>query len=243
MSRRGSASALPHARSLDALGARRDRHPQGYVEGVRLAGGLPLLLPPTPDGADEPGEVLDAVDGLLLTGGPDLDPALYGAELGRAPTSRRRSSGSATPSSSRCCARRAGAAADARHLPRPAAARHRARRRRSSRTSADADRPRPHRPELGIYGRHRVTTEAGTATAGSRRGVGDIHSHHHQGIAELGEGLIVSARADDGSIEAVEDPDAAVLHGGAPAPEEAPDTSGAPLFRALVEAAAKHKGA
>ena len=44
--------------------------PAGYIEGVRLAGGLPLVLPPTPEGAREPGEVLDAIDGLL----PDRRP-------------------------------------------------------------------------------------------------------------------------------------------------------------------------
>src|SRR4051794_33633224 len=54
--------------------------PQGYVEGVRLAGGLPLILPPTPEGAERPDDVLDALDGLVLTGGPDLPPALYGSE-------------------------------------------------------------------------------------------------------------------------------------------------------------------
>jgi putative glutamine amidotransferase len=53
--------------------------PAGYVEGVRLAGGLPLILPPTPEGAAEPGEVLDAIDGLLLIGGPDLGVDLYGS--------------------------------------------------------------------------------------------------------------------------------------------------------------------
>jgi hypothetical protein len=36
--------------------------PQGYVEGVRLAGGVPLMLPPTPDGAESPAEVLDGLD-------------------------------------------------------------------------------------------------------------------------------------------------------------------------------------
>jgi putative glutamine amidotransferase len=91
---------------------------------------------------------------------------------------------------------------------------------------------------LGTYGRHRVTTEAGTAVAGVLgASVADIHSHHHQGIREVGEGLIVSAHADDGSIEAIEDPSqpfcmAVLWH-----PEESPGTTGAPLFRALVDAA------
>src|SRR6478736_6659098 len=53
--------------------------PQGYVDGVRQAGGLPVVLPPTPEGAEEPGALLDALDGLLLIGGADLDPGLYGA--------------------------------------------------------------------------------------------------------------------------------------------------------------------
>jgi putative glutamine amidotransferase len=71
--------------------------------------------------------------------------------------------------------------------------------------------------------------------------VDDIHSHHHQGIAEVGDGLVISGRAHDGSVEAIEDPDqqfclAVLWH-----PEEAAGTTGAPLFRALVEAASKRR--
>jgi putative glutamine amidotransferase len=86
-----------------------------------------------------------------------------------------------------------------------------------------------------------VTTEAGTATAAVLgASVDDIHSHHHQGIDRVGDGLVVSAHAADGSIEAIEDPGqrfcmAVLWH-----PEESPATSGAPLFRALVEAAREH---
>ena len=100
----------------------------------------------------------------------------------------------------------------------------------------------PHRPRLGTFGRHRVTTEAGTATAGVLgAAVDDIHSHHHQGIAELGDGLVVSARAEDGSIEAVEDPAAPFCMAVLWHPEEAAGTTGAPLFRALVQAAAERR--
>lgn len=49
--------------------------PGEYVDAVRLAGGIPLLVPP--DGAP-PAELLRLVDGVVFTGGGDLDPALYG---------------------------------------------------------------------------------------------------------------------------------------------------------------------
>src|SRR5919108_5531254 len=51
--------------------------PFAYVRAVERAGGRPLLVPPGSDAVDE---TLDALDGLLLSGGNDLDPASYGAE-------------------------------------------------------------------------------------------------------------------------------------------------------------------
>src|SRR5439155_12555560 len=54
--------------------------PASYVRSVERAGGRPLLVPPSRDGIDE---TLDALDGLLLSGGADLDPASYGAEAHR----------------------------------------------------------------------------------------------------------------------------------------------------------------
>ncbi len=52
----------------------------GYMEGIQAAGGLPLMLPLTED-AEELEEIAELCDGILLSGGHDVDPALYGAEV------------------------------------------------------------------------------------------------------------------------------------------------------------------
>ena len=51
--------------------------PLAYVEAIEQAGGRVLVVPPAGDGVDE---TLDALDGLLLSGGSDIDPDFYGAE-------------------------------------------------------------------------------------------------------------------------------------------------------------------
>src|SRR5947208_3447151 len=53
--------------------------PRSYVDAVHKAGGLALVLPPDPALAEDPDEALDMLDGLLLAGGTDIDPASYGA--------------------------------------------------------------------------------------------------------------------------------------------------------------------
>src|ERR1700736_5907606 len=52
--------------------------PHIYLEGVTLAGGIAVLLPPQPADDDIAAEVLDRLDGLVITGGKDVDPARYG---------------------------------------------------------------------------------------------------------------------------------------------------------------------
>jgi putative glutamine amidotransferase len=54
--------------------------PREYADAVQRAGGLAILLPPDPRAVEDPDETLDLLDGLILAGGSDVDPAGYGAE-------------------------------------------------------------------------------------------------------------------------------------------------------------------
>jgi putative glutamine amidotransferase len=54
--------------------------PRNYVDAVQRAGGLAVLLPPDPSAGEDTAPWLDLVDGLLLAGGADIDPSIYGAE-------------------------------------------------------------------------------------------------------------------------------------------------------------------
>ncbi len=54
--------------------------PRSYVDAVQAAGGMALLLSPDERAVQDPDEVLDLLDGLILAGGADVDPGAYGAE-------------------------------------------------------------------------------------------------------------------------------------------------------------------
>ena len=53
---------------------------RAYADAVQRAGGIAVLLPPDPRAIDDPGPWLDLLDGLVITGGADVDPDAYGAE-------------------------------------------------------------------------------------------------------------------------------------------------------------------
>jgi putative glutamine amidotransferase len=171
--------------------------PLNYAERVAAAGGIPVLLPPLPDVAG----AVDRLDGLLLTGGGDIDPGRYGAEP--------------HPRTVRVSVPRDAAelellgAAMAAGLPVLGVCRGmqlvNVARGGTLRQHLPAD--AGHTPAPGTFGSHPVRVAAGTRLAGilGANGSGvDVPTAHHQAIDRLGDGLVAAAWAEDGVIEAVE---------------------------------------
>ncbi len=178
--------------------------PMNYIEHVQRAGGVALLIPPDPALVDDPGRVLDRVDGLLLVGGADLGADTYGAEphhlsdepiplrdaveiaLVRAAEARR------LPVLGICRGAQvinvAGGGTLRQHIPEELG-------------------HEEHRRAIGRFAgnEHDVNVEPGSrALAATGESPHRVASHHHQGIAALGGGLRVSARAPDDLPEAIE---------------------------------------
>jgi gamma-glutamyl-gamma-aminobutyrate hydrolase PuuD len=204
-----------------------------YVEATERAGGVAILLPPQSAGAEE---VLDRIDGLVLTGGADVDPARYGevpAERTSAPRVQRDEWEIALAQ-----------AALRRDIPLLAICRglqvlnvvlggslHQ--------HLPDLTGDERHQPEPGVFGAVEVNIEQGTRTAGLTGPRPRVSCHHHQALARLAPGLKVTGRADDGTVEAVEVPGQAFAIGVQWHPEE--DSEDARLFAALVEAAGRYR--
>lgn len=199
--------------------------PHDYVEATRRAGGRAVLLPPD----DEDTDVLDAIDGLLLTGGPDLVPQRYGAEPGPMTVTHperdeaefalvRRALEIKLPVLGVCRGMQlltvAAGGTLHQHLP-------------------DVLGHEKHRPAPGVYGELEVRPEPGSRIAALLGDDVTVHCFHHQGVADPG-GLTVTARADDGLAEAVEAVGDAFVLGVQWHPEVIRDRR---LFGALVDAA------
>jgi len=214
--------------------------PRSYVLAVQAAGGLALLLPPDEQLVDEPGEVLDLVDGLMVVGGSDIDPASYAAQahpetVGTVPERDefelalvRGAMERDLPVLGICRGMQlinvARGGTLRQHLPEEYG-HHEHRRREGSFDDAD----------------HDVRLAPGTLAA--RAAGEELHatkSHHHQGIDRLGQGLVVTGWATvDELPEAIEDPDRRFLLGVQWHPEADPQTRH--LVRALVEEASRRE--
>lgn len=171
---------------------------QTYIDLMTAAGCVPVLLPPQP-GIEE---TVHRLDGLLLPGGGDLDPALYAApqhpETGRLNPRRDAAEMALAGAAIRIGLPVLGICRGLQvlnvilggtlhqHLP-------------------DVIGDKGHEPEPGSFGSQRVRLEPGSHIAKIMGdGPATVPCHHHQSIDRIGAGLTVTAWSEDGIIEAVE---------------------------------------
>jgi putative glutamine amidotransferase len=212
--------------------------PRNYVDAVQRAGGLALLLPPDPRLVQEPGELVAKLDGLLLAGGADIDPAIYG----QVPHPQTQETVPERDAFEIALTR----SAIERDVPVLGICRGMQLINVALGGSLTQDLPEhlgheQHRKVIGSFdgSDHDVDVLDGTLAmrviGAARHGT---KSHHHQGVDRLGEGLRVSAVSPaDELIEAVELPDRAFVLGVQWHPE-ADDMS--PVIGGLVQAAEQH---
>ena len=211
--------------------------PVSYIGAIQRAGGLALMIPPDAELEDNPDQVLDVIDGLILAGGDDIDPSAYGAE--RHPMTKH-----TVPERDRAELALARRAIDrdmpvlgicrgmqlinvalggtlVQHLP-------------------DDVGHTDHRRALGSFDNadHDVRLAEGSLAA---RAAGEtLHatkSHHHQGVDRLGEGLVASGWSVlDELVEAIELPGRRFVLGVQWHPEVDPRSR---VVRSLVRAAAR----
>jgi putative glutamine amidotransferase len=206
--------------------------PFAYVRAVERAGGRALLVPPDEDGIEE---TLDALDGLILSGGNDVDPASYGAEPHAA-------TGGVRPERDRAeLALLEGALA--RDMPVLAVCRgsqllNVARGGDLVQHLPEVVGDEKHRETPGVFSEHGVRVDPESRVGALVGDRAPVQSHHHQGFGRVGGGLREAAWADDGTLEAVEDPSKRFALGVLWHPEEGEDAA---LFEALVEEAVAYR--
>ena len=208
--------------------------PLAYVRQVEAAGGRALIVPPSEEALEE---TLDALDGILFSGGSDLDPAAYGHEPHPETNNVRpdRDAGELAlltaalerdmPVLAVCRGSQVLNVARGgdlvQHLPEVA-----------------GDEKHKHTP--GVFADHDVEVKPDTRLGALLGDRAPVKSHHHQGFGRVGEGLVEAAWAEDGTLEAVELPENRFAVGVLWHPEEGEDAA---LFAALVEEARAYRQA
>ena len=209
--------------------------PAPYLRALHRAGGQEAILAPRSISEPETDELLDRFDGLLLIGGGDVDPRHYGQD--RLPECY------GIDSEADLFEMNLVRSAIDRAMPVLAIC-------RGFQVLNVAAGGTLHQHITGRRGlvchgvpgerseMHEVRVEPGTWTAKAMgTETADVSSSHHQAVARLGEGLVVSGRAPDGIVEAMEHPDGSWVVAVQWHPERTSETDPAQqgLFDALVE--------
>jgi len=206
--------------------------PLDYIDAVEQAGGRAVLIPPSEEGI---GETLDAVDAVIFSGGADVDPSRYGADRHPetdAPQTRRDAGELALLQ-----------AALERDMPTLAICR--GFQLLNVARGGDLVQHLPeevgdgvHKDVPGEFTHHPVEVKSGTRLSAIVGEGSRVTSHHHQAVGRLGVGLVESAWADDGTLEALEDPSQRFVVGVQWHPEAGEDRA---LFEALVAEARAYR--
>lgn len=216
--------------------------PKAYLDAVTDAGGIAVLLPPQPVTPDVARRVLGSVDGLIVAGGADVDPRRYGQDAHErtgAPRTDRDAWEDAlltaaieldVPFLGICRGAQmlnvALGGTLVQHLP-------------------DVVGHERYQPAPAVFGEARVSVERGSrldtivGDADEPEGTLPVHVYHHQAIDRVADGLTVTARTDEGVIEAVEVDGARFGLAVQWHPEE--NAADRRLFAGLVDAARTHR--
>jgi len=208
--------------------------PLAYVDAVERAGGRAVVIPPSANGVEE---TLSTLDGVVFSGGADVDPARYGAEPHPETD---------TPQTRRDAGEMALLEA-ALERDMPVLAICRGFQLLNVARGGDLIQHLPeevghdvHKQVPGEFAVHPVEVKEGTRLAAIVGERSDVTSHHHQALGRVGDGLVETAWAADGTLEAVEDPSQRFTVGVQWHPEAGEDAA---LFEALVAEARAYRNA
>jgi putative glutamine amidotransferase len=168
--------------------------PVSYIGAIQRAGGLAVMIPPDTELEDNPDQVLNVIDGLILAGGDDIDPSSYGAD--RHPLTKHTVPERDMPVLGICRGMQliniAFGGTLTQHLP----------------DEVGHERHRPHPGSFDDSDHEVRLTEGSLAALAAGETIHNTKSHHHQGLEAIAEPFQVTGYSlIDDVVEAIEAPD------------------------------------